>query len=233
MVDIPITNFNVVNLGCKVNRVESDAVQAALRAAGGTLSSQEQADLIVVNTCTVTGEADKKARKAVRHALSCNPQALVVVTGCAVAIDEGAYAALGPNVRVVQRAELMTHMAELAKGRALRMGDGFRTRVNVKVQDGCDHACTYCIVHVARGKATSVPFESIVRDVRGYLEHGAKEIVLAGIDLASYRDGDVRLAQLIGVLLEEADKACEPGGIPARVRASSIEPHTLDEALVD
>ena len=73
MLDIPITTFHVVNLGCKVNRVESDVVSAALVSVGARQSSEDVADLIVINTCTVTGEAEKKARKAVRHAVSCNP----------------------------------------------------------------------------------------------------------------------------------------------------------------
>lgn len=233
MLDIPITTFHVVNLGCKVNRVESDAVSAALVSNGARQSAEESADLIVVNTCTVTGEAEKKARKAVRHAISCNPNARVIVTGCAVAIDEATYAALGENVEIVQRGELLASMAEIAEGTSIRMGDGFRTRVNVKIQDGCDHACTYCIVHVARGPARSVPFEEVMREACNYLELGAKEIVLAGIDLASYKDGDIRLAQLVKSLLEAADKANKPGELPARVRASSIEPHTLDESLID
>ena len=233
MLDFPITTFHVVNLGCKVNRVESDAVSASLVSSGAKQVAEEAADLIVVNTCTVTGEAEKKARKAVRHALTCNPHAQVIVTGCAVAIDEETYAALGENVEIVQRGELLAAMSDIAKGAPIRMGDGFRTRVNVKIQDGCDHTCTYCIVHVARGRAYSVPFDDVMREAGEYLKLGAKEIVLTGIDLASYRDGDVRLAQLVESLLEVADKANKPGELPARVRASSIEPHTLDESLID
>ena len=228
----PITTFAVVNLGCKVNRVESDAIAAALIGSGGVATAQNEADLIVVNTCTVTGEADKKARKAVRHALSLNPRARVIVTGCAVAIDPDTYTRLDGNVEVVQRADLLMRMAELNSGQ-LRMGDEFRTRVNIKIQDGCDHACTYCIVHVARGKAKSTPFEEVMREARQYFSQGAKELVLAGIDLASYHDGSVRLPQLASSLLEEADKWCPPGELPARVRASSIEPHTVDEAFID
>lgn len=229
---IPLTTFNVINLGCKVNRVESDAIAAALLGAGAVVASQENSDLVVINTCTVTGEADKKARKAVRHALAANPRARVVVTGCAVAIDPDTYARLGNNVEVVQRAELLAYMAELGSAQ-LRMGEEFRTRVNIKVQDGCDHACTYCIVHVARGRAKSTPFADVMSEARAYLRSGAKEIVLTGIDLASYRDGDIRLPQLVGALIEEADKACSADELPARVRASSIEPHTIDETLID
>ena len=245
-------SFHVVNLGCKVNRVESDAIAAAMLKRGAQFADEACAEVIFVNTCTVTGEADKKARKAVRHALNVNPDARVIVTGCAVAIDADTFSALDPRVAVVQRTrlfadflsdgDLMLTESPLAGDLAmnagsrtndLRMGEGFRTRVNIKIQDGCDHACTYCIVHVARGKAKSAPYRQVVEEARAYFQHGAKELVLAGIDLASYRDGDVRLAQLVELLLEEADKACLPGELPARVRASSIEPHTLDEQLID
>ena len=228
-----VTTFSVVNLGCKVNRVESDAVQASLMRAGGRPTRQEDAELIVVNTCTVTGEADKKARKAVRHAIAANPSARIVVTGCAVAIDPDTYQALGANVEVVQRVDLLAAMSSAGESNAIRMGKGFNTRVGIKIQDGCDHACTYCIVHVARGKAVSTPAEEVVREARRYLELGAKELVLTGIDLASYRDGGVGLTELCSTLLEEADKAALPGALPARIRASSIEPHSMDESLVD
>ena len=223
-------SFHVVNLGCKVNRVESDAIAAALLESGAQVADETQAEVVFVNTCTVTGEADKKARKAVRHALSVNPTAKVIVTGCAVAIDPAVYAAMDKRVEIVQRTDLF---AKIAEKRLIRLGEGFRTRVNIKIQDGCDHACTYCIVHVARGRAKSMPHEQIVEEARAYFQRGAKELVLAGIDLASYRDGGVGLAQLVGLLLEEADKASVPGEMPARVRASSIEPHTLDEPLID
>ena len=232
MLDIPITTFHVVNLGCKVNRVESDAVSAALVSSGARQSAEETADLIVVNTCTVTGEAEKKARKAVRHAISCNPHARVIVTGCAVAIDEATYAALGENVEIVQRGELLASMTEIAKGTSIRMGDGFRTRVNIKIQDGCDHACTYCIVHVARGKARSMPAAEVIAEAQKYFAAGVKEVVLTGIDIGSYHADGYDIARLSQRLLEDADKACEAGERPARLRISSIEPLNVTDDLI-
>ena len=163
MLDIPITTFHVVNLGCKVNRVESDAVSAALVSSGARQSAEETADLIVVNTCTVTGEAEKKARKAVRHAISCNPHARVIVTGCAVAIDEATYAALGENVEIVQRGELLASMTEIAKGTSIRMGDGFRTRVNIKIQDG---KATVVNIDLTTFKVVSIVFYSPLDDTQ-------------------------------------------------------------------
>lgn len=255
-------NFCVVNLGCKVNRVESDDA-AALLAAHGTETCEEDADLIVVNTCTVTGEAEKKTRKAVRHALRANDHARVLVTGCAAAIDAAFYEGLDARVETVGKAALYERVAELAllqdtsleeeatalsaegaehdSAPLLRLGEGFRTRVGVKVQDGCDNACTYCIVHVARGRATSRPADEVVRECVAYAEAGVKEIVLTGINLGSYRDGGTsrrdpsatRLAALLRRLLAETAHLHEPGEPSVRFRISSIEPRDVDDALID
>ncbi|WP_281653880.1 MiaB/RimO family radical SAM methylthiotransferase [Eggerthella sinensis] len=294
-------NFAVVNLGCKVNRVESDDVAAHL-AARGAETPEADADLIVVNTCTVTGEAEKKTRKAVRRALRANDRARVVVTGCAAAIDRAFYENLDERVTVLGKAELgklwehdggpaaapcdggpapaphgaagelagpaSTRAAQGGGGAArgvgpvssphgaagvlaaqggvgaaargtevpsslLRFGPSFRSRVGVKVQDGCDNACTYCIVHVARGRATSRPADDVVAECVAYARAGAGEIVLTGINLGSYCDGAkrdpaaVRLADLLHLLLDAtAHAAC-------RFRISSVEPRDVDDALVD
>ena len=291
-------NFAVVNLGCKVNRVESDDVAAHL-AARGAETPEADADLIVVNTCTVTSEAEKKTRKAVRRALRANDRARVVVTGCAAAIDRAFYENLDERVTVLGKAKLGKlcegedgyqvgepadslrdggpavsprdgepalapcdggpalspdgAAGELAgpagalaaqgggaaaRGAApssslLRFGPSFRSRVGVKVQDGCDNACTYCIVHVARGRATSRPADDVVAECVAYAQAGAGEIVLTGINLGSYCDGAkrdpaaVRLADLLRLLLDAtADAAC-------RFRISSVEPRDVDDTLVD
>ena len=227
------TAFHVINLGCKVNRVESDTIAASLLAKGCKATALDEARLVVVNTCTVTGEADKKARKAVRHALATAKNAVVVVTGCSVAIDADTYRNLDSRVEVIQRADLLMALAQDEASSHVRMGEGFRTRVSLKVQDGCDHACTYCIVHVARGPATSVPAEKVMADARRYLERGVKELVLTGIDLGSYRDGDMRVEHLVEGLLELADTCAGAGEQPARVRASSLEPHSISDRFIE
>lgn len=244
-------NFAVVNLGCKVNRVESDDAVARL-SAHGVETSEEQADLIVVNTCTVTGEAEKKTRKAVRRALRANERARVLVTGCAAAIDAAFYEALDERVRVVGKTQLAEAIQEAASefdevrtpvpGEAapvLRIGTGFRTRVGVKVQDGCDNACTYCIVHVARGRATSRPVDDVVRECIAYARAGVKEIVLTGINLGSFCDGvkrdpsAVRLTGLLRRLLDDTAGLHADGEPPVRFRISSIEPRDVDDALIE
>ena len=227
------TSFHIVNLGCKVNRVEADSMRAALIAQGAACVQEEAADVVIVNTCTVTGEADKKARKAVRHALSVNPLAEVIVTGCAAALSADVFTEMGERVRVVGKADLERELTAAHTNDALRLGQEFRTRVGIKIQDGCDHACTYCIVHVARGKARSVPVSHVMREARRYFHAGVKEVVLTGIDIGAYEDGGMRLADLVSKLLDEADDACLAGDAPARIRVSSIEPLNVDDALIE
>ena len=225
--------FCVVNLGCKVNRVEADALTAALLSCGCKAVEAQDADLVIVNTCTVTGEAEKKARKAVRRALSDNAWARVVATGCAASLNPDEFLSLDPRVEVLDRSVLLAQAHDLTKGaQTLRVGDEFRTRVQVKVQDGCDHACTYCIVHTARGPARSEPFESICDEVRAYMQAGVKEIVLAGIDIGSYNWHGKTLATLLHALVDESMRACQPGEYPCRIRLSSIEPQSVDDDLI-
>ncbi|MEF2652295.1 MAG: 2-methylthioadenine synthetase, partial [Slackia piriformis] len=137
--------FHVVNLGCKVNRVESDDFAARLLSQGASCVPLSEASLIIVNTCTVTGEAEKKTRKAVRQALRANDSARVVVTGCAAAIDPDTYASMSERVSVVPKGRLTSLFDEaVAASESLRVGAEFPTRVGVKVQDGCNNACAYC-----------------------------------------------------------------------------------------
>ncbi len=253
-------NFHVVNLGCKVNRVESDGFAAALLERGCTLADEAEAQLIIVNTCTVTGEAEKKTRKAVRQALRANADARVVVTGCAAAIDPDTYTAMDDRVSVVSKLGMDGFLASIgafdeaghvrrdsegtiaadatdgnvaaAHGHdrvgesPMRVGDEFPTRVGVKVQDGCNNACTYCIVHVARGRAWSRPASEVVEEARLLADSGVHEIVLTGINLGSYRYDGLNLAGLLRLLL-----GATPDGV--RFRISSVEPRDVDDDLIE
>ena len=238
--------YAIVNLGCKVNRVESDSFSAALSAHGCVEAPEPDAELIVVNTCTVTGEAEKKTRKAVRHALRASENATVVVTGCAAAIDAEVFTQMSDRIRVMGKASLASAIdagafgeAEAAHGRALPVGEGFRTRVGVKVQDGCNNACTYCIVHVARGRATSVDADKVVETCKALSAAGVGEIVLTGINLGSYCWGErrsedaVRLPDLLERLLAETAQPAAGRTYPTRFRISSIEPRDVDDRLID
>lgn len=272
--------FKVVNIGCKVNRVEVDAAAAQLMAQGALPAGDAPADIVVVNTCTVTAEADKKTRKAVRQALKANPSAQLLVTGCAAVMNPAWFEELDARVHVVAKPDIPAKAWELAgepaaggvgrssmlrqsslggnvhwafpvaaeprveprpaplaagsaanspmvdahETQALRAGAGFRTRVGVKAQDGCNNACTFCIVHVARGESRSVPFDEVLADARAHARAGVRELVLTGINLGAYADAGRGLADLLEALLE----AC-PG---ARLRIGSVEPRDVDDALV-
>ena len=243
--------YAVVNLGCKVNRVEADGFERLLAERGGIPVPENAADLVIVNTCTVTGEAEKKTRKAVRHALSAAAAAEVVVTGCATEIDASTYDAMGDRVTVVPKAGMALYLEEgaflsqLSEHSASSPGprrpdesvegvepkdpaffrptDG-RTRIGIKVQDGCDNACTYCIVHVARGRATSRPAEEVVAEAVALAQTGIREIVLTGINLGSYDDGGTDLADLCRRLLSATAALHGAGEPPCRFRIGSIEP---------
>lgn len=296
----------IVNLGCKVNRVEADGFERQLRAAGSEPSPAAEADLVVVNTCTVTAEADKKARKAVRQALRASSRARVLVTGCAAALRPEAFEAMGEQVRAVGKPDMAAAIAEEARsllgggagdgselpacalprpvlapspasspapsscgGRGAGCGsDGEpagpapavasrpdavsaaafgpgpdaaaaplvlgRVRVGVKVQDGCDNACTYCIVHVARGPARSVPAEAVLAEAEALARAGVREVVLTGINLGSYRDGEGGgLAELLERLLARTAGIVGEDGRPCRFRLSSIEPADVGERLAE
>ena len=220
-------------LGCKVNRTESEALAEALAGVCSVvMDSDECADVVVINTCTVTGEADVKARKAVRHALSGGAGA-VLVTGCLAAIDPQGLQALDPRIVVeADRAALPRRVAELAgvdlearAPAAMASGALGRTRVMVKVQDGCSQRCSYCIVPDARGLPWSVPAADVLARVSALAQTGTPEVVLTGVNIGRYVDptGAPGLAALIAAVVSTPI---------ARVHLSSIEPLDLDGHLL-
>ena len=209
-------SFAVINLGCRVNRAESDAITQKMLQRD-VLESPEIADIVFVNTCTVTGVAEKKTRKTVRHVLDNNKNATVIVTGCAAEIDPSFFESLSDRVKVISKFELLGN-----ESFSLSSGAQSMSRVNVKIQDGCNNACTFCIVHVARGKSVSVPQNEVVKNCVSLDAAGVKEIVLTGINLGNY--SDPTLAELLRVLLKNT-QGC-------RFRISSIEPPEVTDDLL-
>ena len=228
--------FHVINLGCKVNRAESDTIAATLMAAGAESGSVDEADVVVVNTCTVTAEADAKTRKMVRRASRANPRA-VIVTGCLAALDAEGLLALGENVVVEPSKPAAArlalgiladepdegHPASVPDTIAIRSGSAFKARMDLKIQDGCDNRCAYCIVWKARGAASSTPWSEVIAQVARASSCGVREVVLTGINLGAYDDGGVRLPELIDRVLGGTDIG--------RIRVSSIEPPHVDDRL--
>ena len=221
-----------MNLGCRVNRVESDSIAAKLVDHAWVID-RVNPQVVVVNTCTVTGEADKKTRKTVRRVLKDYPEATVLVTGCAAAMTPEVYRAMSDRVRLVGKAGVVEAALSLGDDSlhghlpapAGRFGEDFPTRVGIKIQDGCDNACTYCIVHVARGKSTSLDCEECLSEAKRHYLAGAREIVLTGIDLGNYDFKGMRLEGLLARLVDELPEA--------RIRISSIEPPSITDGIVD
>lgn len=231
----------VVNLGCRVNRVESDRITSDLIEAGFALVEQDEADLIVINTCAVTGEAEAKTRKAVRHALMQPREPLVVVTGCVVNLHPTELTELSSRVIAEPSKVDVARTAARAAGLAPRTGASGeathdladllgRSRLGIKVQDGCNNRCSYCIVWKARGAERSVPVHSVLEQVRRAQEAGIPEVVLTGINLGAYDgvdqdDTHVEIDELLGIILRET-------AIP-QVRLSSLEPMDVSDRLID
>lgn len=219
-----------VTLGCKVNQTESEAIASAL-GMQASAHSADDSDVVVINTCTVTGEADHKARKAVRHALARAGEPVVVVTGCLAALDADALRELGDRVvveadkeRVESRVReaLAARHAEVSENQAAPAPS--RTRAQLKIEDGCDTFCTYCIVPHARGVPRAVPLERLVGEARRLVASGVAEIVLTGINIGRYDHA--------GATLSDVLEAVSATGVQ-RVRLSSVEPGDLTDRLLE
>ena len=247
----------ITTLGCKVNAFESELIGQALKTDDWRLvANGEPADLYVINTCTVTREADRQARQEVRKAIKRNPQALVVVTGCYAQMDPAACAAI-PGVDLVlgNDRKLDTHLLlpKLERGELpqVMVGDldehvslpeqllaGYEahTRAFVQIQQGCDQGCTFCIIHVARGPSRSLSPSLIKRQVQTLVHNGYPEIVICGVDLGSYGEDFATSANsqfdLVDLLQEllQLDYAADN---PFRIRLSSIDPHHITDRLID
>ncbi len=233
----------LVNLGCRVNRVETDLIALKLQECGCVLSSKEDAQVVVINTCAVTGEAQAKTRKAIRSAANLPGRPTVIATGCVASLFADELRALGPNVLVEPKKDQVARlvMEELGQGNAavgeeevlaMTPTPTGRTRPGIKIQDGCNNRCTYCIVWKARGQSRSVSAERVVRAIRAAGARGAREVVLTGINLGSYRSPDAngvaqgsRLPALLKYALEQTDME--------RIRISSIEPPDVTEELME
>jgi threonylcarbamoyladenosine tRNA methylthiotransferase MtaB len=215
-----------ITLGCRLNFAESEV----MRGLAG------EADMVIVNSCAVTGEAVRQTRQAIRRARRERPAASIVVTGCAAQLDPAMFAAMPEVDRVVGNAEKYAGSSFAQVGERVAVGDimtslappvaaGFLARVRsfVAVQTGCDHRCTFCTIWTARGPSRSLPYEAVRAAVERELAAGAREIVLTGVDITSYEGGLGLLCQrLLGDLPELK-----------RLRLSSLDSIEIDDALME
>ncbi len=215
-------------LGCKVNFAEMADLAGKL-AAGGceVVPESEQADVRVLNSCTVTTQADATTRQRLGRLRRMDPGAHLVLTGCSVDANPGAYTNVDSIFANRDKDGIAEHVLSMAPQRdAVATGSAaMRSRAFVKVQDGCDHRCTYCIVWRARGDSISVPTDVVLERVQAAIAAGHGEIVLCGVDLGSYgRDRDTNLATLLETILDSCGST--------RIRLSSINANDVSPALI-
>jgi len=232
-------NVYLDTIGCRLNQSEIESYASQFRAAGHNIvASPELADLVVINTCTVTTQAASDSRQKIRQAAR-NGNAQIVVTGCWASMEPQAAAAL-PNVsRVIANLDkdalvttlLPQNQSDLCQSNIPRQplpGSRQRTRAFIKAQDGCDNRCTYCITCLARGPSRSRSIEDIRQDVTAAIAGGAREIVLTGVHLGAW-GADFRprskLQELIRALLADPTLS--------RLRLSSLEPWDLDKGFFE
>lgn len=233
-------------LGCKLNSTETAAIERQFREQGHEIVQYgSDADLLLINTCTVTEQADVECRKVVRKGLRAAPDARVIVTGCyaqlqpeEVASIDGVTAVVGTadKLKIVEQlsdllsSETVTvRVDELSSGTTFigaRSGNGnSRTRAFLKIQDGCDYSCSFCTIPLARGPARAMPLDAIRRELQAIALEGYQECILTGINLGEYRSqGDHRFADVL-TMIADMD-------LPYRIRIGSIEPNTLNDDVL-
>ncbi|KKQ71591.1 MAG: MiaB-like protein tRNA modifying protein [Candidatus Peregrinibacteria bacterium GW2011_GWC2_39_14] len=222
-------------LGCRANRAESDRLLERLMKAGFLCETENStknfdAEIVIVNTCSVTNDADKKSRQAIRAIKNANPKAKIYVFGCSVRADKKFY----ENMEEVEFAGEIDEINSKLKGqkskpqlKAQNLNAEValsRTRAVIKIQDGCNNSCSYCAIRLVRGREKSYPMKEILNQIKEKVALGFKEIVLTGINITSWRSGDggnFDFADLIGVILNKIN-------VP-RLRISSMEPESVNE----
>jgi threonylcarbamoyladenosine tRNA methylthiotransferase MtaB len=228
------------SVGCKLNQSEIDTLARGFVQAGyQVVQASEEADLCVVNTCTVTQAADSKSRKLIRQLRRTNPTAYLIVTGCYAEMSPQEVRAIGEVDLIVGNEDKERLVGKLVNWETGRLVDwspvyqstnlpGYRlghTRAFVKIQDGCNNRCTYCIVSLVRGRERSRPRQEILAEIEALVAAGYKEVVLTGVHIGGYgRDLDTGLGQLVEDILTKTT-------VP-RLRLSSIEPWDLEQPLL-
>jgi threonylcarbamoyladenosine tRNA methylthiotransferase MtaB len=236
------TSPKLITLGCRLNTYESEVMRRHASDAG-------LSDTVIINTCAVTAQAVRTARQTIRRARRDNPEAAIVVTGCAAQIDPDTFGAMPEVTRVIgnhekMQAETWTPEDLLGGTEKVRVNDIMsvretaahlidgmegRARAYVQVQNGCDHRCTFCIIPFGRGNSRSVPAGEVVAQVKRLVETGHHEVVLTGVDLTSW-GADLPGAPKLGNLVQRLLKL-----VPdlKQLRISSIDAIEIDEALFD
>lgn len=237
---------SVLTLGCKVNQYESQAMLEQLVSAGfSACETSAESDVVLINSCTVTATSDQKVRQTLHRARRANPNAVIVLTGCMpqafpelaeqltdadIVLGNSNRRSLLPDIlQYLSSRQRIVDIVPHEKAAAFESMhvDRFyeRTRAFIKIEDGCNRFCSYCIIPYARGRVRSKPLEELKQEVADIAANGYREVVLTGINLSAY-------GQELGLQLCDAvEAACEPEGI-ARVRLGSLEPEQLSEPVI-
>jgi threonylcarbamoyladenosine tRNA methylthiotransferase MtaB len=237
--------YSIITFGCRVNQADSLRIEEDLRARGAVEAPSSDADLVIVNTCSVTASADQGARQTIRRIARENPGARIVATGCYVTRQPDDVAALPGVIRLIPNDDKLRTIDLLEQagacttserfghgdgpcGAAVEPGIAGRTAFTLRVQTGCEERCSYCIIPSTRGEGRSVPLDAVVRDVQRVACAGFKEIALTGVHLGSYGRDLVPPASLFDLLRTL-------GELPLDVtfRISSLEPMDCTGAIVD
>ena len=213
-------SLEVISLGCRLNLAESETLRAMLPAA---------ADLVVINSCAVTAEAVRQTRQAIRRARRDHPSARLLVTGCAAEVERTALAAMPEVDGLVANAAKLDPRAWNVPSVMPVLNQTRHSRAFIAVQNGCDHACTFCIIPQGRGRSRSMAVSAVLREVERHLERGAQEVVLTGVDLTSWGH-DLPDAPALGQLVT-AILAAFPQ--LDRLRLSSLDGIEIDPLLFE
>ncbi|MDR0630922.1 MAG: tRNA (N(6)-L-threonylcarbamoyladenosine(37)-C(2))-methylthiotransferase MtaB [Holosporales bacterium] len=228
-VDVGQKKVKTITLGCRFNSYESEVSKALIE------TLVPETNVILINTCAVTHEAERQSKQAVRRAIRENKEAVIIVTGCAAKTSQKYFEDLDGVFKVIQN-DKKTDINEykfvsLNPNLELKEPSLFENRVRafLQIQNGCDHFCTYCIVPFTRGRSKSLPIAEILKRVGYFESHGFKEIVLSGIDIASYgkdMKDEYRLVDVIKSIFKKYPKQ-------ERIRISSIDPKEISGPLLD
>ncbi len=241
-------NFNIVTLGCKVNQYESQAMREDMLSNGFLLSDdKEKADITIINSCTVTSVSDSKNRKIISRIRRLNPNGIIILTGCMpqafpenadnfnncdIVLGNAKRSELIPSIQKfidekVRYVHITAHPNSNEKYENLNVSSlGEHTRAFIKIEDGCNNFCSYCIIPYARGRVRSKSLSDLRTELETVAANGYKEIVLVGINLSAYGlNEDFNLADAV-------ECACSIDGIE-RVRLGSIEPQQMDKDLIN
>ncbi len=247
----PFPKASLITLGCKVNQSESEALQAGLANLGwGSAEHGEPADLCIINTCTVTQRAAMQSRQAVRKAIRENPEAVIVATGCYAQSEPEAIAGIRGLDYIIGNSDKHRIPEMVEYGKKCKSGGplvithslcdrtrfdplplpqaGQRTRPFIKIQDGCDQFCSYCIIPYTRGHSRSLEPDETVRRIQHHAAHFAREVVLTGIHLGRYGTDLFPSSNLMNLLIRIHQE-----DLIHRVRISSIEPPELTGEIIN